>query len=111
MSNVISLVILIAIAALLVRSAIGAGRVNNRLLRWGAVGVAGLLAIVNFALAGLTVAGMYRQHARTATVPHMKIAGTPAQIQRGQAESRKGMEIGGVHRHDAHRHQSRGHSP
>ncbi len=84
MSNVMSLVILIAIAALLV-SAISVRRINNRCLRWGVMGLAGLLAIINCSLAVVAAAGMYRMHARTAPVPYIKIAGTPAQIQRGEA--------------------------
>jgi mono/diheme cytochrome c family protein len=60
-------------------------RLKNRLLRRLGIGLSGLLSIVAFTLSALTVAGYYRLHTRNAPVPEMKIIGTPAQIQRGQA--------------------------
>jgi mono/diheme cytochrome c family protein len=85
MPNAVSLVILIAASALLVWSGSRAGRINNALLRWSCVSLAGLLAAAVSLLSVLTVVGLFRLHARSAPVPDLKIAGTPAQIQRGQA--------------------------
>jgi Cytochrome C oxidase, cbb3-type, subunit III len=60
-------------------------QLKNALLRWGTAGVSGLLSLVAFALIVLTVAGLYRQNARSAPVPKLKITNTPALIQRGEA--------------------------
>jgi cytochrome c553 len=86
MPNAISLVILIVTSALLVWAGIRAWRIdNNALLRWSGVCSAGLLATAASLLSVLTVIGLFRLHARCAPVPNLTIAGTPAQIQRGQA--------------------------
>jgi mono/diheme cytochrome c family protein len=85
MPNDISLAILIVTSALLVWAGIRAWRIDNALLRWGGVCSAGLLATAVSLLGVLTVVGLFRLHARCAPVPNLTIAGTPAQIQRGQA--------------------------
>ena len=85
MPNDISLVILIVTSALLVWAGIRAWRIDNALLRWSGVCSAGLLATAVSLLSVLTVVGLLRLHARSAPVPNLTIAGTPAQIQRGQA--------------------------
>jgi mono/diheme cytochrome c family protein len=85
MPNAISLMILVAASALLGWSGIRAWRINNALLRWSAVSLVGLLAAVTSLLCVLTVVGLFRLHFRSAPVPTLKIAGTPEQIQRGQA--------------------------
>ena len=85
MPNVISLMMLIAVSALLVCSGIRARRINNSLLRWSGVSLAALLATAVSFLSLLTVIGLFRLHIRSAPVPKVKIAGTPAQIQRGEA--------------------------
>jgi cytochrome c553 len=85
MPNAISLMILAATSALLGWSGIRAWRINNALLRWSAVSLAGLLAAAVSFLCVLTVVGLFRLHFRSAPVPTLEIAGTPEQIQRGQA--------------------------
>jgi mono/diheme cytochrome c family protein len=85
MPNAIYLIILIATSALPVWSGIRAWRINNALLRWSGVSLAGLLAIAVSLLSILTAVGLYRLQIRGAPVPTLKIAGTAAQIQRGQA--------------------------
>ena len=85
MSNAIYLIILFATSALLVWSGIRAWRMNNAVLRWSGVSLAGLLAIAVSLLSVLTAVGLFRLHIRGAPVPTLKIAGTAAQIQRGQA--------------------------
>jgi hypothetical protein len=69
MPNAICLIILIATSALLVWSGIRAWRINNALLRWSGVSLAGLLAIAVSLLSGLTAVGLYRLHIRGAPVP------------------------------------------
>jgi mono/diheme cytochrome c family protein len=85
MPVVMALIFLVAAAVLLIWSGRRAWRLKNGLLRWLGVGLSGLLSIVAFTLSALTVAGYYRLHARSAPVPTMKLIGTPAQIQRGEA--------------------------
>jgi mono/diheme cytochrome c family protein len=85
MFNVIGLAIVIAIAALLVWLGIRARRINNSFLKWGSVGLAGLLAVAFALLSTVMIAGLYKLHSRSAPVPDVKVAGTPEQIKRGQA--------------------------
>jgi cytochrome c553 len=83
--NAISLTILIATSALLVWSGIRAWQIHHALRRWSGVSLAGLLATAVCLLTVLMVVGLFRVHIRSAPVPNLKIASTPAQIQRGQA--------------------------
>jgi mono/diheme cytochrome c family protein len=85
MLNFIGLVMLIATAALLIWSSIGARRAKNNLLKWGGAGLAALLAAAVSLVSVLTIAGLLKLHTRSAPVPDLKVAGTPEQIQRGQA--------------------------
>jgi mono/diheme cytochrome c family protein len=85
MLNVVSLVVLIAVGALLVWSSIRAWRAKNNFLRWGGASLAALAATAVSLVTVLTIAGLLKLHIRTAPVPDLKVAGTPAQIQRGQA--------------------------
>jgi mono/diheme cytochrome c family protein len=85
MHNVFGLVMLIATAALLVWSSIRAWRATNKLFKWGGVGIAALLATAVSLTSVLTIAGLFKMHTRSAPVPDLKVAGTPEQIQRGQA--------------------------
>jgi mono/diheme cytochrome c family protein len=85
MLNVISLVVLIATATLLVCSSIRAWRAKNNFLKWGGAGAAALLATAVSLVSVLTLAGLFKLHTRSAPVPDLKVAGTPEQIQRGQA--------------------------
>jgi mono/diheme cytochrome c family protein len=85
MNNLVGLVILIAAAASFVRSSICAWRARNGFLRWGGAGLSVLLAAVASLASVLTITGLLKLDSRNAPVPELKVAGTPTQIQRGQA--------------------------
>ena len=85
MLNVVGLLMLIAIVGLLVCASIRAARLKWTVVRWGGVGMLAMLAVVVSALSGLTIVGLFKSQARHAPVPTLKVAGTPAQIQRGRA--------------------------
>jgi cytochrome c553 len=85
MANAIGLMILIAASALPVWSGIRAWRIDNALLRWAGVSLAGLLATAVSLLSVLVAVGLFRLHLRSAPVPNLEIASTPTRIQRGQA--------------------------
>src|SRR5262245_19132193 len=85
MLNVIGLMGLIANAALLAWSSIGAWRAKINFLKWGGAILAALLATTAALVSILTIAGMLKLHTRTAPIPDLKVAGTPEQVQRGQA--------------------------
>jgi mono/diheme cytochrome c family protein len=103
--NILELVVLIVAAALLAWSSVRALRNENRLLKWGGAGSAGLLAAMVLVVIVLMSAGLLKLTARTAATPNLKVAGTPDQIQRGRAiadsfcgacHSRTGTLTGGV---------------
>ena len=85
MENIIILTVLIAIAALLIWSGIRAYRIQNRFLKWGGVGLAVVLAVVVSSVNALTIAGIVKQHGRSAPVPDLKVEATPERIERGKA--------------------------
>jgi mono/diheme cytochrome c family protein len=85
MLNLIGLAALLAIAAFLVWSSTRAWRFKNSFLKWGGVGVTGLLAAAFLSVSLLAIAGLYKLHMRSAPVQDLKVAGTPEQIQRGHA--------------------------
>jgi mono/diheme cytochrome c family protein len=85
MLNVICIVILIATAAILVQMTIWAWRSRIAFLKWAGVSIGILLTVIFAATASVMTVGLYRLNARSAPVPDLKIAGTPEQIQRGQA--------------------------
>jgi hypothetical protein len=80
MLNVVSLVVLIAVGALLVWSSIRAWRAKNNFLRWGGASLAALAATAVSLVTVLTIAGLLKLHIRTAPVPDLKVAGTPHKI-------------------------------
>ena len=82
MLNILGLVALTVAAALLVWSSVRALRNEDRLLKWGGAGSAGLLAAMVFVVIVLMSAGLLKLTARTAATPNLKVAGTPDQIQR-----------------------------
>jgi len=85
MENIIILSVLIAIAALLVWSGVRAYRIQNSFLKWGGVGLAVVLAVVVSSVNALTIAGIVKQHGRSAPVPDLKVEATPERIERGKA--------------------------
>lgn len=85
MPILIGLVILLTGAVLLAKAGFRARRMHNPLLRWGAVGLASLLATALAALSVLVLAGTIRLQLRHAPAPNLKVTNTPARIQPGQA--------------------------
>jgi len=85
MPDLTGVTILMGTCASLIWFALRAWRLKSTVLRWTAAGLAGLSAIAASLLVGLSIAGLSRAHARSAPVPELKITGTAAQIQRGQA--------------------------
>lgn len=85
MLNVIGFVLLLATVALLSWASRRAWRQTNRVLKWGGAGLAALLATAVACVSVLALAGLMKLHTRRAPVPALKVAGTPDQIQRGQA--------------------------
>lgn len=62
-----------------------AWRIKSRLLKWGGVVSAGLLTLIPVVLLGLALRGFYWLNERHANpVADLRVAGTPAQIARGQ---------------------------
>jgi len=85
MPDLTGVTILMGTCTSLIWFALHAWRAESHLLRWGVGGLASLLAVVASLLAVLSISGLSRAHARSAPVPEVKITGTAAQIQRGQA--------------------------
>jgi cytochrome c553 len=85
MHALIAVTILFVSCASLIWLALRAWRLESPLLRWGVGSLASLLAIVASFLVALSIAGVSRAHTRSAPVPDLRIAGSAAQIQRGQA--------------------------
>jgi mono/diheme cytochrome c family protein len=62
-----------------------AGLAQNALLKWGGAAGSGLLALLSGLLSVFTIVGLVRAYApRQAPVPDLRIAGTSAQVARGQ---------------------------
>ena len=85
MENIIILSVLIAIAALLVWSGVRAYRIQNSFLKWSGVGLAAVLADLVSSVNAVTIAGIVKQHGRSAPVPDLKVEATPERISRGKA--------------------------
>jgi mono/diheme cytochrome c family protein len=85
MIKILGLVEMVATAALLIWSGFRAWRVRNRFLKWGGVALAAVLAVAVSSVSALTIAGMVKQHARSAPVPDLKVEATPERIARGKA--------------------------
>ena len=62
-----------------------AWRLKNGLLKWGGVAVSGLLALIPAALLVVALVGFYKlNQPHSNPVADVHVAGTPAQIARGQ---------------------------
>jgi cytochrome c553 len=85
MLDMICVVVLIATTAILVRMTIWALRARVAFLKWAGAGFGVLLTLIFGATTSIMTTGLYRLNARSAPVPDLKVAGTPEQIQRGQA--------------------------
>src|SRR5262245_1992859 len=82
MQNIIGLVAVIAVVALLTWSGFRARRMQNRLLKWGSVGLAAVLAVAVASAGALAAAGMVKQHTRSAPLPDLKVDATPERVAR-----------------------------
>jgi mono/diheme cytochrome c family protein len=85
MSNMIPFLLLIAAAVFLAWLTNRARRIHHRPGKWSAVSAAAVLTVIAWSLCALTLAGMIKQHNRTAPVPTVKIAATPEQVRHGEA--------------------------
>jgi len=85
MQNVIGWLLLLSAAIVLVWLSVSARRIGNRWLKWSAIVAASALAAVVWGFLVLAIAGTVKQHARSATIPEIRVAGTPDQVLRGQA--------------------------
>jgi mono/diheme cytochrome c family protein len=87
MIDLLSLTTLITTAALSAWSSLRAWRAKNNFLKWGGAGLAALLSVATTLVSVIMIAGLFKLHARSAPALDLKVAGTPEQIQRGQAIS------------------------
>lgn len=77
MLNSISLITLVAIAALLIRSGFRIWRLKNSFLKWGGAVLAAMLGVAVSSVSTLLIVGMVKQHLRVAPVPDLKVEATP----------------------------------
>jgi mono/diheme cytochrome c family protein len=87
MLDFLGLTTLITIAALSAWSSFRAWRAKNNFFKWGGAGLAALLSAAATLASVIAIVGLFKVHARSAPALDLKIAGTPEQIQRGQAIS------------------------
>jgi len=85
MLNIVIRVVLIVAAALFFWASFRAWHAENRFVKWAGAGAAVLLGTAASLLMVLTVAGLFKQHARTAPIPDLKVVATRERIERGQA--------------------------
>ena len=85
MPNIISLILLVALAAFMVWIGWRALQVRSRVWRWSGVGLAAVLTILVSSVSALTATGLVKQHARSAPLPSVKVELTPERIARGKA--------------------------
>jgi mono/diheme cytochrome c family protein len=85
MLNIVIGVVLIAAAAFFCWAGFRAWRAKKRLVKWAGAGAAALLAAVASLLIAVTVAGLFKLHARTAPIPDLKVVATPERLLRGEA--------------------------
>jgi mono/diheme cytochrome c family protein len=85
MPNIVILLALVALVLLFIWLAFRAERLRNAFLRWSGVALAGVLAFGVAVVSTLTLAGMIRQHSRSAPAVDLIVAATPERIARGKA--------------------------
>jgi mono/diheme cytochrome c family protein len=105
MQDIVAPLVLIVLAAVLIWSGVRAWRATRGVLRWSGAGLAAILAVAASCAGALTIAGMVKQHARSAPVPDLNVAPAPERIARGKAladgfcsacHSKTGTLTGGV---------------
>lgn len=84
MQNIVELLTLIAVAAVLARSAVRSWHAETRAIRWGGAGLLGGLSAAAVSVATLTSLGMIEQHRRSAPIPDVKVTPTPEMLARGK---------------------------
>ena len=96
---------LIIAAALLAWLSFRAWRARTGLLKWAGTGLAALLSTALTLTSLITIAGLFKLHARSAPAPILEVEGSPDQILRGRAiadgfcsacHSKTGTMTGGV---------------
>src|ERR1700759_1431990 len=85
MLNVLILAAFFAAAILLAHISRRFRRIKSTPLRWSARGLAGVVALFSFLVCGAAVAGLYKEHTRTAPLPELRVDGSAEEVQRGQA--------------------------
>jgi hypothetical protein len=58
---------------------------RNRFFKLVGICLTGLLSVAVTSVCVVMIAGLYKMYSRSAPVPNLKVAGSPEQIQRGQA--------------------------
>jgi mono/diheme cytochrome c family protein len=87
MLDLLTLAMLIITATLLAWLSLRAWQAKNRFLKWGGTGLAALLSAAATLISVIAIVGLVKVHARSAPTPDQEVAGTPEQIQRGEAIS------------------------
>jgi mono/diheme cytochrome c family protein len=87
MVDLLGLAMLITAAVLLGWSSVRAWRTKNSFLKWGGAGLAALSSAAVTLVGVVVIVGLFKVHARSAPALDLRVAGTPEQIQRGQAIS------------------------
>jgi mono/diheme cytochrome c family protein len=87
MLDLLAVSMLIIIATLFVWSSLRAWRAKNRFMKWGGTGLAALLSAAVTLVSTIVIVGLFEIDARSAPALDLKVAGTPEQIERGQAIS------------------------
>ncbi|MET4803111.1 mono/diheme cytochrome c family protein [Bradyrhizobium sp. LB11.1] len=85
MANIVSLILLVALAAFMSWIGWRASQVRSRVLRWSGVGLAAVLTILVSSVSALTATGLVKQHARSAPLPSVRVELTPERVARGKA--------------------------
>jgi mono/diheme cytochrome c family protein len=83
--NLIELIVLIGVAVALIWFAVSTRRIKKPLLKWCALTVSVLLAVVASLVSALALAGLVKAHSRSAPLPSLTVEMSPEKIARGKA--------------------------
>ena len=85
LGNILSLLVLVAIAVLFGWLATRAWRARRAIVKWPGVILAGLLTLVLILVSGIVANGLIKAYTpRNFAVSSIAVAGTPEQIERGK---------------------------